>query len=197
MSQDVRHREYRMKSATPIYTHCKPERSVLAVKIRPFRWVKYSSIFGSILALNRGKYSPITYGWFGSKGWNESQPGWNRLLMGHGSWRGWIRLWPAGLNWHFGAKTDLFNFQCTTWKWVGSVIPENERTSFVTEWNFWCGSKLRKQIFLSRQTDPYATTEAGKLRTWTRRTKSAKKPIQSNCNWIGWFLIYMRKYLIG
>ena len=130
---------------TPIYTHCKPEKSVLAVKIRPFRWVKYSSIFGSILALNRGKYSPITYGWFGPKGWNKSQPGWNRLLMGHGSWRGWIRLWPAGLNWHFGAKTDLFNFQCTTWKWVGSVIPENQRTSFVTEWNYWYGSKLRKK----------------------------------------------------
>ena len=118
--------------------------------------------------------------------------GWNRLLMGHGSWRGWIRLWPVGLNWHFGAKTDLYKFQCTTWKWVGSVISENQQASFMTEWNFWYGSKLRKKISLLKQTDPYATTEAGKLRTWTRRTKSAKKPIQSNSYWIGWFLIYMR-----
>ena len=23
-----------------------------------------------------------------------------------------MRLWPVGLNWHFRAKTDLFNFQC-------------------------------------------------------------------------------------
>ena len=24
-----------------------------------------------------------------------------------------MRLWPEGLNWHFGAETDLFNFQRT------------------------------------------------------------------------------------
>ena len=23
-----------------------------------------------------------------------------------------MRLWPAGLNWHFGAETDLFNLHC-------------------------------------------------------------------------------------
>ena len=23
-----------------------------------------------------------------------------------------LRLWPAGLNWHFGAETDHFNFHC-------------------------------------------------------------------------------------
>ena len=47
--------------------------------------------------------------------------GWNSLLMGlfwiklcsNDSRRGWIRLWPAGLNLHFRAETDLFNFQ---WK---------------------------------------------------------------------------------
>ena len=47
--------------------------------------------------------------------------GWNSLLMGlfwiklcsNDSRRGWIRLWPVGLNWHFRAETDLFNFQCT------------------------------------------------------------------------------------
>ena len=26
--------------------------------------------------------------------------------------RGWIRLWQGGLNLHFGAQTDLFNFWC-------------------------------------------------------------------------------------
>ena len=46
--------------------------------------------------------------------------GWNSLLIelfwpklcSNGSRKGWTRLWPAGLNWHFGAETDLFNFQC-------------------------------------------------------------------------------------
>ena len=43
---------------------------------------------------------------------------WNRLLMGlfwlklcsNGSKRGWIRFWPAGLNWHFRGETDLLIF---------------------------------------------------------------------------------------
>ena len=42
--------------------------------------------------------------------------GWNSLLIelfwpklcSNGSKKGWIRLWSAGLNWHFGAETDLF-----------------------------------------------------------------------------------------
>ena len=34
-------------------------------------------------------------------------------LCSNGSRRGWIRVWPAGLNWHFRAETDLFNCQCT------------------------------------------------------------------------------------
>ena len=46
--------------------------------------------------------------------------GWNSLLIelfwpklcSNGSKKGWIRLWPAGLNWPFGAETDLFNLQC-------------------------------------------------------------------------------------
>ena len=46
--------------------------------------------------------------------------GWNSLLIelfrpklcSNGSKKGWIRLWPAGLNWHFGAETDLFHLQC-------------------------------------------------------------------------------------
>ena len=46
--------------------------------------------------------------------------GWNSLLIelfwpklcSNGSKKGWIRLCPAGLNWHFGAETDLFNLQC-------------------------------------------------------------------------------------
>ena len=40
---------------------CKSERSVLALKIGPFRWVKYSPIFEYNLApLNQGQYSPIS-----------------------------------------------------------------------------------------------------------------------------------------
>ena len=46
--------------------------------------------------------------------------GWNSLLIelflpklcSNGSRKGGIRLWPAELNRHFGAETDLFNFQC-------------------------------------------------------------------------------------
>ena len=94
-----------------------------------------------------------------------------RKLCSNGSRRGWIRLWPAGLNWHFGAETDLFNFQCTTWKWVGSVISENQQASFVTEWNLWYGSNLRNN------------------KTRIRRTKSGKKPFQSTFTW--------ETYLIG
>ena len=48
--------------------------------------------------------------------------GWNSLLIelfwpklcSNGSRKGWIRLWPAGLNWHFGAETDLFNFHSSS-----------------------------------------------------------------------------------
>ena len=48
--------------------------------------------------------------------------GWNSLLIelfwpklcSNGCRKGWIRLWPAGLNWHFRAETDLFNFQCSS-----------------------------------------------------------------------------------
>ena len=44
-----------------IPVHSKSERSVLAQKIEPFRWVKYSPIFESNLApLNQGQYSPIS-----------------------------------------------------------------------------------------------------------------------------------------
>ena len=30
----------------------------------------------------------------------------------NGSRRGWIRLWPTGLNWQFKAETDLSSVQC-------------------------------------------------------------------------------------
>ena len=33
-------------------------------------------------------------------------------LCSNGSRKGLIRLWPAGLNQHFGAETDLFKFEC-------------------------------------------------------------------------------------
>ena len=86
---------------------------------------------------------------------NPSQ-GWNRLLMGqfwlklcsNGSRRGWIRLWPAGLNWHFGAETDLYKFQCTTWKWVGSVISENQQAKLYDRVKFLIRIKTsKKNIF--------------------------------------------------
>jgi len=34
-------------------------------------------------------------------------------LCSNGSRRGWIGHCSSGLNWHFGAETDLLNFQCT------------------------------------------------------------------------------------
>ena len=42
--------------------HCKLRRSVLALKIGPFQWVKYSPIFDSydVAPLIRGQYGPIT-----------------------------------------------------------------------------------------------------------------------------------------
>ena len=54
----------------------------------------------------------------------------------------------------------------------------------MTEGNFRYGSKLLKKFFFPKETlqietDPYGTTEAGKLKTKTRRTKSGKKPIQN------------------
>ena len=88
--------------------HSQSERSVLALKIGPFRWVKYSPIFGPNLApLNQGQYSPISYGWFGPRAEMGPTVGWNSLLIelfwpklcSNGSRKGWIRLWPAGLNW--------------------------------------------------------------------------------------------------
>ena len=42
-------------------------------------------------------------------------------LRSNVSKKGRIRLWPAGLNWHFGAETDLLNFQCSFWV-AGSVL---------------------------------------------------------------------------
>ena len=89
--------------------HCKSERSVLALKMRPFRWVKYSPIR---IWLSRADLDP--------RDEMGTSVGWNSLLIelfwpklcSNGSRRGWIRLWPAGLNLHFGAETDLFNLHC-------------------------------------------------------------------------------------
>ena len=102
--------------------HSTSERSVLALEIVPFRWVKYSPIYESNLApLNQGQYSPISKGWFGPRAEMGPTVGWNSLLIelfwpklcSNGSRKGWIRLWPAGPNWPFGTETDLLNFQCT------------------------------------------------------------------------------------
>ena len=81
--------------------HSKSERSVLALKTGPFRWVKYSPIFGSNLApLNQGQYSPISQGWFGPSAEMVPTVGWNSLLIelfwpklcSDGSRKGWISL---------------------------------------------------------------------------------------------------------
>ena len=101
--------------------HCKSERSVLAVKMWPFRWVKYSPIFESNLApLIRANTVQLPKTDLDPRAETCPGVGWNRLLMGllwlklcsNGSKRAWIRLRSAGLNWHFGAEADLFNFQC-------------------------------------------------------------------------------------
>ena len=48
-------------SAFLVEVHSKSERSVLGLKIGPFRWVKFSPILESNLApLNQGQYSPIS-----------------------------------------------------------------------------------------------------------------------------------------
>ena len=53
-----------------------------ALKIWPFRWVKYSPIFESNLApLNQGQYSPISQGWFGPRAEMGPTVGWNSLLI--------------------------------------------------------------------------------------------------------------------
>ena len=61
---------------------------------------------------------------------------WNSLLIelswpklcSNGSRKGWIRLWPAGLNWHFGAETDLFNFQCNLCFSFSCVLQPSQET---------------------------------------------------------------------
>ena len=84
-------------SSYVVIYHCKSERSVLAVQIGPFRWVRFSPIWGGVLCgpLNQGPYSPITLGWFRPKGRNES----HCKLWLNSSRRSWIRLCPAALNW--------------------------------------------------------------------------------------------------
>ena len=90
-------------------------------KNEAFRWVKYSPIFESNLApLIRANTVQLPTADLHPGAEMGPIVGWNRLLMGllwlklcaNGSKRGWIRLRPAGLNWHFGAETDLLNFQC-------------------------------------------------------------------------------------
>ena len=81
--------------------HSKSERSVWALKTGPFRWVKYSPIFGSNLApLDQGQYSPISHDWFGPSAEIVPTVGWNSLLIelfwpkfcSNGSRKGWISL---------------------------------------------------------------------------------------------------------
>ena len=51
-----------------------------------------------------------------SVGWNSLliEPFWFKTCSSD-SKRGWIRLKPAGLNWHFGAETDLVLLFSDTW----------------------------------------------------------------------------------
>ena len=89
--------------------------------MRPFRWVKYSPIFECNLApLIRANTVLLPKADLDPRAEMGPSVGGNRLFMGllwlklcsNGSKRGWIRLRPAVLNWHFAAETDLFNFQC-------------------------------------------------------------------------------------
>ena len=55
---------FRVRIRVRLGLHCKSERSVLAQKIGPFRWVKYSPIFESNLApLNQRQCNSVSYGW--------------------------------------------------------------------------------------------------------------------------------------
>ena len=51
-----------------------------------------------------------------SVGWNSLliEPFWFKTCSSD-SRRGWSRLWPAGLNWHFGAETDQVLLFSDTW----------------------------------------------------------------------------------
>ena len=67
---------------------------------------KRCAVQDQAIALNQGQYSPISWGWFGPRAEMEPTVGWNSLLIelfwpklcSNGSRKGWIRLWPAGLN---------------------------------------------------------------------------------------------------
>ena len=62
---------------------CKSERPVLALKMRLFRWVKYSPIFYSNLAaLNQGQYTgPITRAYLDPRAEMGPSVAWNSLLI--------------------------------------------------------------------------------------------------------------------
>ena len=60
--------------------------------------------------------------------------GWNSLLIepfwpkfcSNGSRKGWIRLWPAGLNWHFGAKQIFSIFSVVSFHQVSNSTHYNK-----------------------------------------------------------------------
>ena len=112
--------------------------------------------------------------------------GWNRLLMGHGSWRGWIRLWPAGLNWHFGAETDLYKFQCTTWKWVGSVISENQQAKLYDRVKFLIRIKTSKKNISFKTNRPLRNDWGGKAEDMNKTDKKCQEthPIKLLLDWL-------------
>ena len=108
--------KFLLSASQTLYTDCKSERFVLALKMGPFRWVKYSPIFESNLPpLNQGQYSSITF----CKADLDLRPvmgrgvGWNSLLIelfwpklcSNGSKRGnqtlELTLWATGI---FGLK---------------------------------------------------------------------------------------------
>ena len=62
--------------------HSKSERSVLAIKMGPFWWVKYSPIFESNLApLNQGQHSQLTRADLVPGAEMGPRVGWNSLLI--------------------------------------------------------------------------------------------------------------------
>ena len=58
-------------------------------------------------------------------------------LCSNGSRRGWIGLWPAGLNWHFGAETEIFDFQRSFIQNYSTTLSQLWQNAFGFRWPGW------------------------------------------------------------
>ena len=96
---------------------CRSERPPsFSPKMGLFQWAKYSPVIESNynLALIRANTVPAGLDprtEMGSiVGWNSNILLIELLWCPNGFRWGWVRLWPLGLNWHFGAETDHLKF---------------------------------------------------------------------------------------